>query len=106
MYQAVNSGKVDVISAFSSDGRIAAYDLRVLEDPRNAIPPYDAILLVSPKASKIEGFIEALQPLIGAIDDRMMRKANYMVDREQDKKTPAEAAAWLEAQIGGASDER
>lgn len=29
-----------------------------------------------------------------------------MVDREQDKKTPAEAAAWLEAQIGGASDER
>ena len=46
MYQAVGAGEVDVISAFSTDGRIAALDLRVLEDDRGAIPPYDAVILV------------------------------------------------------------
>jgi hypothetical protein len=39
MCQAVASGAVDVIGAFSTDGRIAAYDLVVLEDARGAIPP-------------------------------------------------------------------
>jgi osmoprotectant transport system permease protein len=34
MYGAVVNGEVDVISAFSSDGRIARFDLLVLEDPR------------------------------------------------------------------------
>ena len=42
MYQAVANGQVDVISAFSTDGRIAALDLVLLEDERGAIPPYDA----------------------------------------------------------------
>ena len=48
MYQAAATGEVDVISAFSSDGRIAKYDLKVLSDPKQAIPPYDAILLLAP----------------------------------------------------------
>ena len=48
MYQAAANGEVDVISAFSSDGRIAKYDLKVLADPKQAIPPYDAILLIAP----------------------------------------------------------
>ena len=33
MYRALTSGQADVISAFSSDGRIAADDLVVLADP-------------------------------------------------------------------------
>src|SRR4029079_6141058 len=45
MYQAVANGNVDLISAFSTDGRIAAYDLVLLEDDKRAIPPYDAIVL-------------------------------------------------------------
>ena len=49
MYRALASGDVDVISAFSSDGRIAADKLVVLSDPKGAIPPYDAVVLISPK---------------------------------------------------------
>ena len=48
MYPAAGN-EVDVISAYTSDGRIAQYDLVVLEDPKGVIPPYDAVLLVSPK---------------------------------------------------------
>ena len=48
MYGALTAGDVDVISAFSSDGRIAAFDLVVLDDPRQVLPPYDAVLLDAP----------------------------------------------------------
>jgi osmoprotectant transport system permease protein len=80
MYAAVREGQVDVIGAFSSDGRIAAFDLVVLEDPRQAFPPYDAVLLLSPAARARPGLIEALQPLLGQIDDDAMRQANMQVD--------------------------
>ena len=43
------SGEVDVITAFSSDGRIAADHMTVLGDPLHAILPCDAVLLLSPR---------------------------------------------------------
>lgn len=95
MYEAVHRGDVDVISAFTSDGRIAAYDLVVLHDPNNAIPPYDAVLLLSESASRKQDLVAALTPLVGAIPVEVMRQANHMVDRDEDKKTVAAAAAWL-----------
>jgi osmoprotectant transport system permease protein len=100
MYKAVTGGEVDVISAFSSDGRIAADDLVVLADPKQAIPPYDAVILVSPKRAGDARFAAALRPLVGAIPVEAMRKANLSVDRDTDKATPAAAAKALEAVIG------
>ncbi len=100
MYRALISGDVDVITAFSSDGRVAQYDLKVLSDPKGALPPYDAILLVSPAHAQDQAFLAALKPLIGAIDLKTMQRANLMVDRADDKKSPAEAARWLEGRIG------
>ncbi len=80
MYRAVADGHVDVISAFSTDGRISAFDLLVLEDPKQAFPPYDAILLLSPRARRNTELVRALKPLIGQIDDDRMRNANRAVD--------------------------
>ena len=101
MYKAVQSGDVDVIAAFSSDGRITAYDLVVLKDPSNAIPPYDAVLLLSPKAAKMPRLAETLRPLIGAVPVDLMREANHMVSRDENKRTVDEAARWLLRQIHG-----
>ncbi len=95
MYKAVTGGEADVISAFSSDGRIAADDLVVLTDPKQAIPPYDAVILVSPKRAHDARFKAALQPLVGAIPVQTMRAANYSVDREQNKLAPGQAARAL-----------
>jgi osmoprotectant transport system permease protein len=95
MYGAVASGDVDVISAFSSDGRIARFDLVVLDDPKRALPPYDAILLLSPRRAQDDDLRRALTPLLGRIDVELMREANLRADREQDKETPAQAARWL-----------
>lgn len=96
MYRAVGDGSADVITAFSSDGRIAAQDLVTLADPRRALPSYDALLLVSPARAADTRFTMALRPLIGAIPVARMRQANLMVDRDSDKRTPAEAAHWLD----------
>ncbi|MBA15893.1 MAG: ABC transporter permease [Sphingomonas sp.] len=100
MYRAIASGKADVITAFSSDGRIAAQHLKVLEDDRGAIPGYDAILLIAPGRGDDAQFAAALKPLVGAIPVEAMREANYMVDRQADKKSPEAAARWLEQRLG------
>ncbi|MEG3163213.1 ABC transporter permease/substrate-binding protein [Sphingomonas sp. PB2P19] len=100
MYRALASKRVDVISAFSSDGRIAADGLTVLSDPRHAIPSYDAVLLVAPKRGGDAKFIAALQPLGGRIPVEAMRAANYQVDRDSDKRTPEAAATWLAEKVG------
>ena len=97
MYRALMSGEVDVITAFSSDGRIAADHLTVLEDPLHAIPPYDAVLLLSPRRAADPVLRRALSPLVGAIPIGLMRQANLQVDRTSDKFTPAQAARWLTA---------
>ncbi len=92
MYDALKSGDADVISAFSSDGRIAADGLAVLADPKGALPGYDALLLV-----KDRRLVPMLRPLAGTIPVDLMRRANLMVDGE--KQSPDAAAAWLEKQI-------
>jgi osmoprotectant transport system permease protein len=96
MYRAIGDGSADVITAFSSDGRIAAQDLVTLADPRRALPSYDALLLVSPRRAGDARFTSALRSLIGAIPVARMRQANLMVDRDADKKSPEEAARWLD----------
>ncbi len=100
MYQALASDRVDAITAFSSDGRIAARHLRVLTDPRHAIPGYDAILLVSPARAHDARFVAALAPLANRIPVAAMREANYLVDRDTDAQTPEQAADWLAKRIG------
>jgi osmoprotectant transport system substrate-binding protein/osmoprotectant transport system permease protein len=93
MYQAAASGDVDVISAYSSDGRIAQYDLKVLADPRHAIPPYDAILLIAPGRAGDARLANALKPLIGAIDVATMREANLRASSGD--VLPGAVARWL-----------
>lgn len=101
MYEAVLRGEVDVISAFTTDGRIDTYDLVLLDDIRGVIPPYDALLLLSPEAARREDIRSALSPLIGLIDDSLMRSANSLVDRDEDTISPEDAAKelrkWIES---------
>jgi osmoprotectant transport system permease protein len=98
MYQAVASGEADVISAYTSDGRIARYDLVALEDPEHAIPPYDAIVLLAPKRTDDRALIAALRPLLGAIDVDLMRQANLRATAGT-PASPDAVARWLWQQI-------
>lgn len=105
MYPALSSGEVDVISAFSSDGRIAANGFVVLEDGKGAVPSYEAMLLVAPGRGDDAKFIDAIKSLVGAITVENMREANYKVDREADKQSPKQAARWLDEHIKNGKDQ-
>lgn len=100
MYRAIDSGAVDVISAFSSDGRIAAQKLLVMTDPKHAVPGYDAMMLVSPSHANDARFVDALRPLVGRVPVATMREANYLVDRDAEKVSPTAAATWLSERLG------
>ncbi|WP_323762683.1 glycine betaine ABC transporter substrate-binding protein [Maricaulis sp.] len=93
MYGAVRDGQVDMISAYTTDGRIAAFDLLVLEDPLGVLPPYDAVILLSPDAAANPELVNVLSGLVGTIDSDAMREANRRVDLN--RETPAQAAGWL-----------
>lgn len=92
MYQAIAAGEVDVIGAYSTDGRIAALKLRLLTDDRQVIPPYDAVLLARPGLAHDRPRVwAALRELVGRIDQPTMQRLNLAVDQEH--RPPAEVAA-------------
>lgn len=91
MYRAVAEGEVDVISGYSTDGRIKAYDLIVLKDDKNVFPPYQCAPLINKNVIKNHPeVIAALNLLSGKINDSIMTVLNYQVDFEQQK--PAKVA--------------
>jgi osmoprotectant transport system permease protein len=91
LYQAIAARQVDVITAYSSDGRIQALDLVVLEDEKAALPPYDAVVLASPRVSReLPQVLSAVATLDGRIDIATMRRLNRRVDEQGE--TPASVA--------------
>lgn len=85
MYEAVRTGEVDVITAYTTDGRIDAYDLVLLDEPAGALPPYDAVILLSPDAAEDRALQSALEPLRSAISSDVMRAANGKVDLDRER---------------------
>jgi osmoprotectant transport system permease protein len=81
MYKAAYEKKLDVISGYSTDGRLKAFDLVTLEDDRVIFPPYYAAPLVrSETLQKYRGLLPALNLLAGRINDSIMTDLNYQVD--------------------------
>lgn len=97
MMAALNDGAADVVTAYSSDGSIAGNDLVLIADDRAVLPAYDALLLVAPGR---EALARRLARYEGRIPVEAMREANWLADRPQDKRSPAEAARWLKAETG------
>lgn len=81
MYKAIRAGEVDVIAAYSTDGRIAAYDLVLLEDDAAYFPPYYAAPVVRQDTLELHPQIaDVLAPLAGKLTSVVMRDLNYRVD--------------------------
>jgi len=97
-YAAVRDGKVDVNDAFATDGRIPAFNLKVLKDDKNFFPPYYAAPVIRQDTLKKHPEIaDALNLLAGRLDDRKMAELNSQVDL-QGKDAQKVAQAWLKAE--------
>ena len=101
MYKALADGQVDVICAFATDGRIAAYNLRVLMDDSSFFPPYDAAPIIRSTLLRDHPELrDALAALAGTISDQTMRRLNYAVD-EMGRTPSSVAGEWIESRAVG-----
>ncbi|RZJ49217.1 MAG: ABC transporter permease subunit [Flavobacterium sp.] len=81
MYKALYEKKLDVISGYSTDGRIKAFDLVVLTDDKKIFPPYYAAPIIkSATLKKFKNLENILDLLAGKIDDNVMTELNYKTD--------------------------
>src|SRR5205085_8320656 len=81
-YDALRNGQIDVKDAYSTDAKIAQYDLTVLEDNQKFFPRYDAVFLY--RLSLNEKVIAALRGLEGKIDEATMTRLNAEAERTKD----------------------
>jgi len=99
LYRALLQDEVDLAVGSATDGLIAAYGLRVLEDDRHYFPPYDAVPVINDGSlARHPDLLEAVESLAGRIDEKAMRRMNYAVDGEH--RRPADVAREFLAGAG------
>ena len=78
-YAALKNGSIDVKDAYSTDAKIAEYDLVTLEDDLQFFPRYDAVFLY--RLSLPAPTITALRKLEGTLDETRMIRLNAEAER-------------------------
>lgn len=90
MYLAIDHQDVDVIAAFTTDGKLQKYGLITLQDDKEFYPPYHAAPLIREAVFNAHPEIQkALESILGFISEEKMAALNYKVDVEG--FSPAEA---------------
>lgn len=80
-YEALERGELDMIDAYSTDGKLAKLDVVTLEDDLGFFPPYNAAPIV--RGATLERYPElrdVLWPLAFAIDDDRARELNGRIE--------------------------
>lgn len=91
-YEALKRGTIDVTDVYTTDAKIARYDLQVLEDDKDFFPPYEAVLVHRRDAmTRFPALAHLVEGLRGRIDADTMRKLNARV--ELDGVTPERVAS-------------
>ena len=91
MYEAVRNKEVDIVGGYTTDGRIKAYNLKILTDDKNYFPPYFAAPIVrGATLRRYPELKEVFDLLAGKISDTEMAQMNYEVD--ENKRTPKAVA--------------
>lgn len=99
VYQALKEEEVEVGLVFATDGRIAAFDFRVLKDDQNFFPNYAITPVVREDTmDKHPGLRADLNTLGATLDDDTMQRLNKMVDVE--KKTIEQVAEMYLSEQG------
>lgn len=95
-YEAIKSGNVQIIEAYSTDSKVVTYKLKILEDDKRLFPPYQAAPLLSKETlEKYPELEQALGVLAGNISTEEMTRMNYAVDVEGKSATEV-AREYLE----------
>jgi osmoprotectant transport system permease protein len=80
-YEAIAHGEADLVDVYTTDAKIARFDLVVLEDDRRFFPPYDAVLVYrADLPTRAPAFAKVLARLRSSIDATAMQKMNARAD--------------------------
>jgi osmoprotectant transport system substrate-binding protein len=92
-YEALAHGDADVVTAFTTDARIAADDLYVLQDDRHFWPAYNIVPVIRTDVlqKRREALTGTLNRLTEGLTDVALRRLNYEVDIK--KRDPADVAS-------------
>jgi osmoprotectant transport system permease protein len=101
-YAAVRSGEIDVIDVYSTDAKIAEYDLVVLEDDLGFFPRYDAVFLY--RKDLPLPFLDVLEAFGGKIPEAKMIQMN--AEAERTKNYAAGAALYFGSEAVAKEDDR
>lgn len=95
-YQAINQGKIDVMTIFTTDGQLSVSDVAVLEDDENFYPSYlCGNVIRSEILEQHPELMELFNELTDVISDEDMAQMNYAVESEG-KETREVAEAFLQ----------
>lgn len=80
-YEAIKSGKIDVMNIFTTDGQLSGAGLKVLEDDKHFFPTYYCATVVRGDVLETHpGLEDALDKMGGILTDSEMADLNYQVD--------------------------
>ena len=78
------SGEMDIVLGYSSDGRIQANDLVLLEDDLNLFPPYNGSPVITMELLEAHPeIIDVFLKLEGVLDIDTMQKLNRISDEDK-----------------------
>ncbi|MDD1013249.1 glycine betaine ABC transporter substrate-binding protein [Pseudomonas rubra] len=92
VYTALRNGQVFSGLVYTTDGRLSAFDLKLLEDDKHYFPDYTAAPVVRKAVLDAHPHLASLlKPLAEQLDDQTMRQLNAKVDVEH--QSPGKVAA-------------
>lgn len=90
-YTSLANNETQVLDAFSTDGLLKKFDLKLLKDDMNFFPPYYAVPVIRAETlKKYPELKDVFQLLEGKITDEDMRTLNYKVDNGDDPQKVAD----------------
>ena len=90
-YQAINSGKIDIMPVNTTDGQLSQANVTVLEDDKQMYPSYQCGIVIRQEIlDKYPELQTALQKFDKILTEADMQEMNYEVETE--KKEPADVA--------------
>ena len=85
-YTALVNNECDLVDAFSTDGLLKKFDLKVLTDDKNFFLPYNAIPIINQRIKdECPEIIELVNQLQNYLNEEVMVDLNYKVDEEKQK---------------------
>ncbi|MFZ5818237.1 MAG: glycine betaine ABC transporter substrate-binding protein [Bacillota bacterium] len=84
-YKAIESGDIQVMDAYATDGKLKEFDMKLLIDDKKFFPPYNGAMVIRmDTVQKYPELMEIINKLAGKLNDEKMQELNYLVEVKEE----------------------